>query len=204
MPTLLNVPALHGSRVRLEPLRLSHVDDLAMAASEDRTTFGFTPVPDGPDDTRRFVEGLLLEHAQGLVVPFAQVEAASGRAVGATRFMTLRYRGEAPIPFAVEIGGTWLAPSVQRSGINTEAKLLLMTYAFEEWGVARLDLKSDARNERSRTAILRIGASFEGILRHWQPSLVAGEEALYRDTAMFSVIDREWPDVKAHIISLLR
>ena len=79
-----------------------------------------------------------------------------------------------------------------------------MTYAFEEWGVARLDLKSDARNERSRTAILRIGASFEGTLRHWQPSLVAGEEALYRDTAMFSVIDREWPDVKAHIISLLR
>ena len=79
-----------------------------------------------------------------------------------------------------------------------------MSYAFERWGVARLDFKSDARNERSRAAILRIGANFEGILRHWQPSMVAGEATKYRNTAMFSVLDCEWPDVKVRMLALLR
>jgi RimJ/RimL family protein N-acetyltransferase len=200
----LIVPVLEGSCVALVPLDLSHVEQLGLAASEDRATYDFTPVPDGPAETFKFVEGLLVERDAGLVVPFAQVDSSTGRVVGATRFMTIRCRANTTIPFAVEIGGTWLGASAQRSGINTEAKLLLMSWAFERWGVARLDFKSDARNERSRAAILRIGANFEGILRHWQPSMVAGEATKYRDTAMYSVLDHEWPDVKARMHLLLR
>jgi RimJ/RimL family protein N-acetyltransferase len=111
--------------------------------------------------------------------------------------MTIRRLDESSSPYAVEIGGTWLAGSTQRTGINTNAKLLLLDYAFTTFGVGRVDLKTDARNERSRAAISRIGASFEGVLRHWQPSLVAGEEGQLRDTAIYSILDVEWPDVRA-------
>jgi RimJ/RimL family protein N-acetyltransferase len=117
--------------------------------------------------------------------------------------MTLRRREEDDRPFAAEIGGTWLGAQFQRTGINSEAKLLLLGYAFEVWNVARVDLKSDARNERSRAAILRLGATFEGVLRQWQPSLVVGEEGLYRDTAMFSVTQEEWPGVREHLKTLV-
>ena len=115
--------------------------------------------------------------------------------------MTLRWRSDAELPFAVEIGGTWLAASAQRTAINTEAKLLLFRHAFETWRVARVDLKTDARNDRSWSAILRLGCTFEGVLRQWQPSLVVGEEALYRDSAMFSVVASEWPKVEANLLS---
>jgi RimJ/RimL family protein N-acetyltransferase len=103
------------------------------------------------------------------------------------------------VPYAVEIGGTWLAASAQGTGINVDAKLLLLTHAFEHWQVGRVDLKTDARNERSRNAIARIGATFEGVLRSWQPSLVAGEEGRLRDTAMFSIVAGEWPAVRARL-----
>ena len=98
---------------------------------------------------------------------------------------------------AVEIGWTWLAASAQRTGINAEAKLLLLEFAFETMNVARVDIKTDARNERSRRAIVGIGATFEGVLRQWSPSRVPGEEGLMRDSAMFSVIAAEWPRVQA-------
>jgi len=195
---------LEGSFVRLEPLSHAHVDALCVAATEDRRSYEYTPVPDGAEDVRRHVDELLAERDAGLVVPFAQVDVASNRAVGMTRYMTLRARTGAPLPYAVEIGGTWLAASAQRSAINTEAKYLLLRHAFDEWNVARVDLKSDARNERSRSAIVRIGATFEGVLRRWQPSMVIGEEGLYRDSAMYSIIDSEWPIVKAHLELRLR
>jgi RimJ/RimL family protein N-acetyltransferase len=102
----------------------------------------------------------------------------------------------------VEIGGTFLAASAQRTGINTEAKLLLLEHAFDVLGVGRVDLKTDARNDRSRNAMLRIGATFEGVLRNWQPSLVPGEEGLLRDSALYSITDREWPEVREHLASL--
>jgi RimJ/RimL family protein N-acetyltransferase len=101
--------------------------------------------------------------------------------------------------YAIEIGGTWLSPSVQGTPINREAKLLLATYAFEELGVARLDCKTDARNERARRAIASFGASFEGILHNWQPSLVAGEESKYRDTAMYAITAEAWPTVRQEL-----
>lgn len=198
----LDTPVLDGRLVRLEPLESSHAADLAAAAGEERTTYRYTVVPDGLAGAAAYVADLLGARDRGETVPFVQREVATGRLVGATRFMTLRASGESL--FAVEIGGTWLAASAQRSGINTEAKLLLLEHAFNTWGVARVDLKTDARNERSRAAILRLGATFEGVLRHWQPSLVAGEEGRYRDSAMYSFIDAQWPERRRHLASLLR
>ena len=99
--------------------------------------------------------------------------------------------------YAIEIGWTWLAASAQRTGINTEAKLLLLEYAFGTLGVARVDFKTDARNQQSRRALARLGAQFEGVLRQWSPSHVPGEEGRLRDSAMFSVIASEWPAVRA-------
>jgi RimJ/RimL family protein N-acetyltransferase len=101
--------------------------------------------------------------------------------------------------WAVEIGGTWLSASAQRTGINTESKLLLMTYAFETLNVASVDFRTDARNQRSRQAIERVGARFEGVLRNWGPSWVSGEEGRLRDSAIFSVVADEWPHVKSEL-----
>jgi RimJ/RimL family protein N-acetyltransferase len=139
----------------------------------------------------------------GEVVPFAQVDVARDRVVGVTRIMTIRRLNDSSMPYAVEIGGTWLAASTQRTGINTNAKLLLFEHAFTTLGVGRVDLKTDARNERSRAAIARIGATFEGVLRHWQPSMVPGEEGRLRDSAIFSILDTEWPDVRERLQSML-
>lgn len=197
----LETPVLAGRLVRLEPLDASHAGDLAAAAGEDRATYDYTVVPDGLAGAAAYVADLLGARGRGETVPFVQREVASGRVVGATRFMTLRFEGESP--YAVEIGGTWLAASAQRSGLNTEAKLLLLDHAFGVWGVARVDLKTDARNERSRAAILRLGATFEGVLRRWQPSLVLGEEGRYRDSAIYSFIDVEWSERRRHLASLL-
>jgi RimJ/RimL family protein N-acetyltransferase len=200
---VLSVPELVGEVVRLEPLSRGHAEDLLVAASEDRSTYGYTVVPSSIDAMLTYIDALLSDFERGQIVPFAQVSVATGRAVGATRYLTIRYRPGQEAPFAVEIGGTWLGASAQRTAINSEAKLLLMTYAFDEWGVARVDLKTDARNERSRAAMSRIGATFEGVLRQWQPSQVAGEEALLRDSAMFSVMDFEWPAVRESLKSRL-
>ena len=204
MPAQLVVAGLAGRYVRLEPLMSSHVDALVEACQLDRSMYGFTTVPGDRVSMEHYVGDLLHDWHTGLVVPLAQVDVASERAVGVTRFMTLRRDREGDLPFAVEIGGTWLGASAQRTGINSEAKLLLMRHAFETWRVARVDFKTDARNERSKTAILRLGASFEGVLRSWQPSLVEGEDGLYRDSAMFSVTQSEWPRVREHLLSLIR
>jgi len=199
----LKVSELVGDVVRLEPLSRGHVDDLVVAANEDRSTYAYTVVPSDDASMRTYVDGLLADFERGDVVPFAQLSAITGRAVGATRYLTIRRRSAELLPFAVEIGGTWLAASAQRTKINSEAKYLLLSHAFDVWDVKRVDLKTDARNERSRKAMARIGASFEGVLRQWQPSQVSGEEALYRDSAMFSVMDFEWPAVKESLQSRL-
>jgi RimJ/RimL family protein N-acetyltransferase len=175
----------------------SHVDGLVAAANGDRSTYAYMIVPPTRDEMAVYVDDLLRQHEDGVSVPFAQVSVESQRVVGATRFMTIRRNEDGSVPYAVEIGGTWLTGSAQRTAVNSEAKLLLFTYAFETWGVGRVDLKGDARNERSRTAMARIGATFEGVLRQWQPSMVAGEEDLLRDTAMYSVVANEWPTVRS-------
>ncbi len=196
MPPVLAVPTLVGARVRLEPLSLDHVDDLVAASGDDRATYGFTTVPEGGAAMRLDVTTRLELAAAGEWMPFAQVRSADGHAVGVTSFLSLRWDSGASYPYAVEVGGTWLAHFVQRSGINVEAKLLLLAHAFDVWGVGRVDLKTDARNRRSRDAIEGIGARLEGVLRSWQPSHVRGEEGMLRDSAIFSIVASEWPGVR--------
>ena len=190
---------MRGGVVALEPLDDRHLDDLVAAAAEDRRSFGFTTVPEGHAAATDYIATQLRAADAGELVPFAQVRLGDGRAVGCTAFLNLRSHPGRDDPFAVEIGWTWLSASAQRSGINTEAKLLLLGHAFEIWRVVRVDLKTDSRNERSRRAIERIGARFEGVLRNWQPSLVAGEQGRYRDSAMFSIVADEWPEVRSSL-----
>jgi N-acetyltransferase len=182
--------------VRLEPLGLEHADGLAAAGVGDRQSFGFTAVPNGPEETASYITSILAAQARGETIPFAQVRVLDGQPVGVTRFLEFRCRPGVLIPYAVEIGGTWLAAAAQGTGINTEAKTLLLGHAFDSWRVGRVDLKTDARNARSRAAITALGAKFEGVLRCWQPSLVDGEETELRDSAMFSIIRSEWDAVR--------
>jgi N-acetyltransferase len=195
----LDVPVLHGSLVRLEPLAVRHAPDLARATEEDRSSYGFTLVPRAAG-----VEAYLsAQLARDGLIPFAQVRARDGRAVGCTAFWDPRTWPGRDDLRAIEVGWTWLGASAQGTGINAEAKLLLFTYAFETLGVARVDLKTDARNTRSRRAIERLGAHFEGVLRRWSPSWAPGEEGLLRDSAIFSVVAAEWPAVKTALAARL-
>ncbi len=197
------IPTLAGPYVRLEPLAPENIDALVLAANEDRSSYLYTNVFTNVDEATQYVDVMLTMWKSGDVVPFVQVDVARDRVVGVTRIMTIRRLNDSSMPYAVEIGGTWLAASSQRTGINTNAKLLLLEHAFTTLGVGRVDLKTDARNERSRAAITRIGATFEGVLRHWQPSMVPGEEGRLRDSAIFSILDTEWPDVRERLQSTL-
>ena len=191
-PSLSSGP-LVGDVVRLEPLALEHVPALREAAADAGTT-PFASVP-APDAVEAYVMGSLRRRNSGSYAPFAQIEAATGRAVGHTAYLTPRRMPDGRL-YAVEIGSSWLSPAVRGTAINPAAKLLLMTQAFEDWGVVRLDIKTDARNEVARRAIAGTGARFEGVLHAWQPSLAPGEEDRTRDTAMFCVTAGDWPRVK--------
>jgi RimJ/RimL family protein N-acetyltransferase len=189
---------LAGRHVRLEPLTLAHAPGLAAAAAGERSTFGLTHVPDGEAEASAYVRELLADADRGVVLPFATV-LPDGEVVGATRFLDLQYWpvDERPpgVPVVAEIGGTWLTPRLQRTAVNTEAKLLMLTHAFEVWQVLRVSLKTDARNGRSRAAIERLGARFDGVLRAHSPAADAG----LRDAAFYSIVDSEWPDVRERL-----
>ena len=201
---------LEGRYVRLEPLGRDHVKPLlAAATSGSRETFGFTTVAATEAAMSRWVEVALTAHATGQALPFAVVARAGNRVVGSTRFGNVEFwswpagntneRG-ADVPDTVEIGWTWNAPDAQRTGINTESKLLMLTHAFETWRVHSVRLKTDARNERSRQAILRVGARFDGILRG---HMIAADGSV-RDSAYYSIVDAEWPEVKTKLHARLR
>ncbi|WP_329299795.1 GNAT family N-acetyltransferase [Streptomyces sp. NBC_00659] len=191
----LEGPVLEGTLVRLEPLGHGHTADLAEAAEERRDSYAFTWVPRA-GEVGDYVDAQLARAATGRLVPYAQVSLASGRAVGATSYWEPRcWRSDDKLD-AVEVGFTWLAASAQGTGLNAESKLLLFRHAFEEWGVARVDLKTDARNARSRAAIASTGARLEGVLRNWSRSWAPGEEGLLRDSAVFSVTAAEWPECR--------
>jgi RimJ/RimL family protein N-acetyltransferase len=196
MPRPLDPVTLTGVHVRLEPLSVAHADDLAAAAAVDRTTYGWTPVPDGVAAATAYVEQLLDDHARGSVLPFAQISQATGRAVGCTRYLDPHWWRGRDEPDEIEIGGTWLGAAAQRTAINTEAKLLLLGYAFELLGVWRVAICTDARNARSRTAIERLGATFEGVLRNHRIAYDAQPPGP-RDTAVYSIIADEWPAIEA-------
>lgn len=194
----LNGPVLEGTLVRLEPLEHRHAAGLAEAAEENRDTYAFTWVPRA-DEIERYLDAQLARAAAGRLAPYAQVSRATGRVVGTTSYWDPRsWRDEDRLD-AVEIGFTWLAASAQGTGINAEAKLLLFRHAFEEWAVARVDLKTDARNARSRAAIESVGARFEGVLRNWSRSWAPGEDDRLRDSAIFSITADEWPDRRARL-----
>ena len=199
---------LEGRHVRLEPLTGAHVGPLMAVASGPRETYGFTAVPTSAADMLRYVESALADRDARRALPFATVDRGMGRVVGATRFGNVEFwgwpagsplqRGER-VPDVVEIGWTWLAADAQRTAINTEAKLLMLTHAFEEWRVHRVSLMTDSRNERSRNAILRLGARFDGVLRAQRPATDGG----IRDTAAFSILESEWPMIRRQLQSRL-
>ena len=192
--------ALQGRHVRLEPLAIDHAHALVDAADRDRTSFGYTPVPADVPAMERFIEGLLADARRDTAVPFVQRRLADGSLVGTTRFLNMLWWPGRDTPAEVEIGGTWLAADAQRSAINTDAKLLMLTQAFDVWDVFRVAIATDARNTRSRSAIERIGATFEGILRSHRPNAGPLTEAgRPRDTAMHSIIASEWPVVRARL-----
>ncbi|NNN04000.1 MAG: GNAT family N-acetyltransferase [Acidimicrobiaceae bacterium] len=181
---------LSGEEVNLVPLAARHELELVEAARE-RDTYRYTIVPDGPSETREYIAGLLDEARAGQCAPYAIEH--SGILVGCTRLMSPRWFSSSPVPDVVEIGGTWLAESVQRSSVNSATKWTLLRYCFEEVGIGRVEFKTDLRNERSRRALARLGAHEEGVLRRAHPSLVRGEEGRARDSVMFSLLATEWP-----------
>jgi RimJ/RimL family protein N-acetyltransferase len=191
-------PTLVGTHVQLEQLRVEFAEELAAAGNQDRSTYGWTPVPPTIEGMQRYITGLLNDQEARSVVPFAQRRLSDRALVGCTRYLRLEWWGGNDLPDEVEIGGTWLAASAQRTPINTEAKYLLLGNAFDAWNVHRVSICTDARNTQSRTAILRIGATFEGILRSHRGSYAPGEEnTVARDSAMYSVTRGDWPAVKA-------
>lgn len=185
---------LQGRHVRLEPLSLEHLDGL-IAVGLDPELWQWIPTPfASADKMRSYVELALDEQRRGVSLPFAQVDAVSGQVVGCTRF------GNIERPHRrLEIGWTWIARSHQRSGVNTEAKMLLLSHAFETLGAHRVEWKTDALNQRSRAAIARLGATQEGIFRRH----VICADGRVRDTVYFSMIDSEWPAAKARLLSRL-
>jgi RimJ/RimL family protein N-acetyltransferase len=202
MSLVLEVSALSGRWVRLEPLARRHAADLAIAAEEDRSAYRFTWVPRS-SEIAEYLDSHFQRRESGKFIPFAQIRLSDDRAVGCTSFRDPRaWPGRSEL-CAVEIGFTWLGASAQRTGINVESKLLLFKHAFEQLSVARVDLKTDARNERSRNAIEALGAQFEGVLRNWSQSWAPGEEGQLRNTAMFSVIASEWATCEEHLQSRL-
>lgn len=190
--------------MRLEPLAATHVGPLLAAASGPRATYAFTAVPATAAEMERYVESALADQAAGRALPFATVDPGADRVIGSTRFGNIEHWPWAPgsphrrgghLPDVVEIGWTWLAADAQRTPANTEAKLLMLAHAFETWRVHRVSLMTDARNERSRSAILRLGARFDGVIRAQR---VASDGGI-RDTAAYSILEAEWPEVKQNL-----
>ncbi len=200
-PSIVRAVTLEGSHVRLEPLSVEHVPALVEAASIDRSTYRWTTVPEGEAAMRAYVEAALRLAAREEAVPFATIRRTDGRVMGSTRFANFEWHawpdGNANNrpghPDGVEIGWTWLSSEAQRTAINSEAKYLMLRHAFEVWRARVVRLKTDARNERSRAAIQRIGCEFDGIIRAHSP----GADGTLRDSAYYSMLDTGWPAARA-------
>jgi RimJ/RimL family protein N-acetyltransferase len=190
----LAVP-LVGELVALEPLEEGHADELWAAARAPEIWRWLAHIGDSREYFDHWLEISLAAHREGREGVFATRDRRSGVVVGSTRYLALR-----PADRALEIGWTWLNPAAWRSGINVEQKLLLLGHAFDELGCVRVELKTDARNERSRAALAALPAQFEGIHRNHMIVPGVGQ----RDSAFFSVIDSEWPAVRANLEGRLR
>ena len=202
---------LEGTHVRLEPLSDRHVDGLLVAATGDRSSFGYTVVPGDHESTAAYVASALECAAAGHQVPFATISLALGRVVGSTRFYELDPWDWTALSFGAEpvaqtgivdrasIGHTWIDPAAQRTPVNTEAKLLMLDHAFATWGARAVRLQTDARNIRSRTAIARLGCSLDGVLRADRPAT----DGTVRDSAIFSILADEWPSARRRLVDRL-
>jgi len=187
---------LQGSTVRLEPIRREHAEifwNVAKGALDD--IFQWFPYRmQTREDFQHLVEKIFDEQERGESVAFATVELGSGQVIGSSRFMNIDH-----VNRRVEIGSTWIAPAWQRTGVNTEAKFLMLRHAFEAWNCFRVELKTDALNQKSRKAISRIGAKEEGTLRR---HLITWTGRV-RDSVYFSILDSEWPQAKAKLEAML-
>ena len=197
----MKAPVLVGKRVRLEPLELRHVDELVSAAAVDPSIYNLTTVPQGRAGMEAYVESALAGQRAGSVVPYVTVRVADGVVIGSTRFFDVERwawpegheRHGREFPDACEIGYTWLTAPELRTGANSDAKRVMLTHAFESWGMVRVCLHTDERNLRSRAAMERMGAKFEGILRSHRMA----SDFIARNSARFSIVASEWPGVKA-------
>lgn len=190
----LDPVTLEGRHVRLVPLSLEHLPALWEVARDPELWRLTNAQVHGEGDLRRYVESALQAQAAGTALPFATTEAATGRVIGSTRFGNVEAAHR-----RAEIGWTWLGRPWQRTPANTEAKYLMFRHAFETLGLVRVELKTDVLNERSRRAMLRVGCREEGVLRKHMTT----DAGRVRDTVYYSVIDDEWPAVKAHLEGLL-
>lgn len=185
---------LEGRRVRLEPMRPHHVEGLWEAGRFEQIWSCMTISMTKPEDARTFVEQALKNEEEGTELPFVIVNQEDGKIIGSTRFLTISRKDR-----GLEIGFTWLTPSVWKTAINTECKWLLLCHCFETLGCIRVQLKTDSRNLNSQRAIKRIGASYEGVLRNH----MVLRDGYIRDSVYFSIVDREWPTVKEKLELLL-
>jgi len=200
LPNQMNIwiaPVTLTSRsVRLEPMTEAHVPALTVAAHGERIwRYMLYVYPDNEEKMLAWVRDILARQAVGTDLAFAVIHLASGRAIGATRYLEIR-----PPHRSLEIGGTWYATTVQRTAVNTECKYLLLKHAFEVLGCIRVQFKADAHNLRSLRAIERLGAAREGVLRNHYILQDGG----YRDSVYFSILDREWPRVKERLEEMLK
>jgi N-acetyltransferase len=198
---------LQGRHILLEPLDYRHVDGLVTAAAVDPSLYQWSPVPQGKVEATTYVETALAWRNAGTAVPFAIISlddsVNDGVVIGSTRFWNLERwawpqghpRQRRQVPDACEIGYTWLTHSAIRTAVNNEAKLLMLTHAFETWQVLRICFHTDARNRRSRAALERIGGKFEGILRAHRMAA----DYIPRDSVRFSIVAAEWPEVKTRL-----
>jgi len=187
---VVSAAILEGVHARLEPLRKAHLAELAQVGL-DEELWRWIPTPVRTrEEMAAYIEAALNEEERGVSLPFAIVDKAAGRAIGSTRYGNIDRTNH-----RVEIGWTWIAREWQRTAVNTEAKYLLLRHAFESLGCMRVELKTDSLNERSRAAILRIGAREEGVFRN---HMVTASGRI-RHTVYFSIIDSEWPAVKARL-----
>ena len=201
------IAVLQGTHVRLEGLELRHVDGLTAAAAADPSLYRWSPIPQGKVLATKYVETALAWRSAGTAVPFAIVRISDGIVIGSSRFWNLEYwawpsehaRYDRQAPDACEIGYTWFTGSAIRTAANTESKLLMLTHAFEAWRVLRVCFHTDIRNQRSRAALEHIGAKFEGVLRAHR----IAADFIPRDSARFSIVGAEWPEVKERLVHRL-
>ena len=186
---------LEGDRVRLEPMRRDHLDDLAEAGKHEELWRWTSNKATTRETMSEYMEAALAGAADGNAVPFVTIDKPSATLVGSTRFGNID-----PVNRRVEIGWTWISPTFQRTYVNSEAKYLMLRHAFDVWDCVRVELKTDVLNDKSRAAMIRLGAVEEGVLRRH----ILTYSGRFRDSIYYSILDHEWPAVRARLEARLR